>query len=139
MTPYLELVADFREKVRIEARALKATAILRECDRLRDESLPSLGVRLEDPEDGSGKPRLKLVDTEELLQELEQKRRAEAEKAAEKERKRAEAAEAAAAKEAQRRLPPGDMFRAEVDKYSSFDENVSYYLFLFEILGFYIA
>ena len=46
--PYLSTLATFRDAVRKEARALKATNILSECDKLRDDILPELGVRLED-------------------------------------------------------------------------------------------
>ena len=121
--PYLEILSDFREKVRGLARTLKATDILRECDRLRDDVLPNVGVRLED-EEGAGS-RVKLVNKEVLLKEREQKKRLEAEKAVEKERKKAEEMAAAAAKEAQKRIPPTEMFKGETDKYSKFDENVS--------------
>jgi cysteinyl-tRNA synthetase len=43
-------MADFRDDIRNHARQLKATDILRVCDRLRDDILPSVGVRLEDRE-----------------------------------------------------------------------------------------
>ncbi len=46
--PYLSSLATFRDAVRKEARSLKATNILAECDKLRDDVLPELGVRLED-------------------------------------------------------------------------------------------
>lgn len=48
--PHLTTLAEFRHAVRQEARTIKATQILQECDRLRDEVLPALGVRLEDRE-----------------------------------------------------------------------------------------
>lgn len=48
--PYLKILADFRENVRTEARTLKAGSILKECDLLRDDILPNVGVRLEDKE-----------------------------------------------------------------------------------------
>jgi len=48
--PYLSIMADFRDDIRNHARQLKATDILRVCDRLRDDILPSVGVRLEDRE-----------------------------------------------------------------------------------------
>lgn len=120
--PYLTILGDFREKVRGHAITSKATEILRECDRLRDEILPNVGVRLEDDEGSSG-CRVKLVNREELLKELEAKKILEIAKAAEKEKKKAEAAAAAAAKEAQRRVSPIDMFKSETDKYSKFDDN----------------
>ena len=46
--PYLSAMADFRDDVRKAARELKAVEILQKCDRLRDDTLPNLGVRLED-------------------------------------------------------------------------------------------
>ena len=121
--PYLKVLSEFREKVRNQARTLKATDILLECDRLRDDVLPELGVRLEDDAGSCGK--VKLVNREELLREKEAKKQLEAEKAAEKERKKVEAEKAAAAKEALKKIPPMEMFKSETDKYSKWDENVS--------------
>ncbi|XP_023315626.1 cysteine--tRNA ligase, cytoplasmic isoform X2 [Trichogramma pretiosum] len=118
--PYLEILSDFREKVRTHARTLKANDILTECDRLRDDTLPNLGVRLED-DSGSG-AQIKLVDRELLLREREAKKKIENAKAAEKERKKIEAEKAAAIKDAQRKIPPEEMFRNEEDKYSQWDD-----------------
>ena len=118
--PYLSALSEFRTAVREQARTLKASEILALCDQIRDDTLPNLGVRLED-RDGAPSA-LKLVDREVLLKEREAKRAEEARKAAEKERKKAEAAAAAAAKDAQRKVNPVDMFRAETDKYSAWDE-----------------
>uniref|UniRef100_A0A1Q3F0D5 Cysteine--tRNA ligase, cytoplasmic n=1 Tax=Culex tarsalis TaxID=7177 RepID=A0A1Q3F0D5_CULTA len=118
--PYLAALSEFRTAVREQARTLKASAILALCDQIRDDTLPNLGVRLED-RDGAPSA-LKLVDREVLLKEREAKRAEEARRAAEKERKKAEAAAAAAAKDAQRKINPVDMFRAETDKYSAWDE-----------------
>ncbi|XP_015186917.1 PREDICTED: cysteine--tRNA ligase, cytoplasmic [Polistes dominula] len=118
--PYLEILSDFRQKVRDHAKLIKADNILRECDKLRDDILPTIGVRLEDDsEDGC---QVKLVNKGELLKEREAKRKAELEKILEKEIRKSEAAAAAAAKEAQRRIPPMEMFKLEKDKYSQFDE-----------------
>lgn len=121
--PYLNVLAEFREKVRGQARVLKAKDILQECDVLRDEVLPNHGVRLED--DSESNCRIKLVSKEEILREKEMKKQMEANKAAEKEKKSREAAEAAAAKEAQKRIPPLEMFKLESDKYSKFDDKVN--------------
>lgn len=118
--PYLSILAEFRDKVRNQARNLKATEILKECDHIRDEILPNVGVRLEDKEDGTSA--VKLVDKETLLKEREAKKRVEQEKLLEKERKKAELAAAQAAKDAQKKIPPSEMFRSETDKYSKFDE-----------------
>ena len=119
--PYLTILGDFRQTVRSHAKTLKATDILRECDRLRDEILPNVGVRLEDDDGECCK--VKLVNREELMKELEAKKKLEAARVAEKEKKRMEVAAAAAAKDAQRKIPPSEMFKSETDKYSKFDEN----------------
>ncbi|XP_011632687.1 cysteine--tRNA ligase, cytoplasmic [Pogonomyrmex barbatus] len=118
--PHLEILANFRENVRNCAKTLKANDILQECDRLRDDILPNVGVRLEDSNEGVSK--VKLVNREELLKEKEIKKKLEFEKTLEKEKRKAEAAAAAAAKEAQKRISPKDMFRLEKDKYSQFDD-----------------
>lgn len=109
--PVLGALADFREEVRQEARQLKATRVLEMCDKMRDDVLPNLGVRLEDRE--NQRPALKLVPREELLREREEKRLAEEAKKAEKERKKAELAAKEAEKEAKRRIPPTEMFKGE--------------------------
>lgn len=48
--PHLTILSQFRDEVRVLARTLKATDILSACDRLRDDILPGVGVRLEDLE-----------------------------------------------------------------------------------------
>lgn len=55
------------------------TIPLQECDRLRDDVLPELGVRLEDR---LNQTLVKLVDKETLLREREQKKAVEAAKLA---------------------------------------------------------
>uniref|UniRef100_A0A8C2ZA49 Cysteine--tRNA ligase, cytoplasmic n=1 Tax=Cyclopterus lumpus TaxID=8103 RepID=A0A8C2ZA49_CYCLU len=50
--PYLTVLSDFREGVRKIAREQKVTELLQLCDVVRDDTLPELGVRLEDHEDG---------------------------------------------------------------------------------------
>merc|ERR1711915_797939 len=97
----------FRDNVRQSAREIKATEILKECDRLRDDVLPNLGVRLEDKENEATV--IKLVDREQLMKEREEKKAAEEKKRLEKEAKKAEAAAKAAALEAQKKIPPGEL------------------------------
>ncbi|XP_046394235.1 cysteine--tRNA ligase, cytoplasmic [Ischnura elegans] len=118
--PYLTILADFRQNIRQHARNVKATAILEECDKLRDETLPNFGVRLEDHE-GRGAV-VKLVDKETLMREREAKKAAEDEKLAEKERKKAEQALLQAQKDAQRKIPPSEMFLSQKESYSKFDD-----------------
>ena len=118
--PYLSAMADFRDNVRVSAREIKASDILKECDRLRDDVLPNLGVRLEDKE--AAPTVIKLVDRDVLMKEREEKKAVEEKKRLEKEAKKKEAADKAAALEAQKRVPPTEMFKSETDKYSQFDD-----------------
>uniref|UniRef100_A0A8C3FZ86 Cysteine--tRNA ligase, cytoplasmic n=1 Tax=Cyclopterus lumpus TaxID=8103 RepID=A0A8C3FZ86_CYCLU len=98
--PYLTVLSDFREGVRKIAREQKVTELLQLCDVVRDDTLPELGVRLEDHE---GLPTVvKMVDKETLLKEKEEKKQM--------------------AKLAKMKLPAGEMFRSDTDKYSKFDE-----------------
>ena len=96
---------------------MKASSILEECDTLRDDILPNIGVRLEDSNEEVCK--IKLVNKEELLKEKIHKKQMELERTLEKEKRKAEAA----AKEALRKIPPSEMFKLEKDKYSQFDSN----------------
>ena len=50
--PYLTALGRFRERVRQQAREHKVPSVLEECDRVRDEDLTELGVRLEDRAEG---------------------------------------------------------------------------------------
>lgn len=114
--PYLTVLAEFRHIIRQEARSLKASNILQACDKLRDNILPELGVRLED-QDGRCAT-IKIVDCEVLLKEKEEKERAERKKTEEKMKKLTEPSE----KEARKKIHPNEMFKHEKDKYSKFDE-----------------
>merc|ERR1719419_1567639 len=114
--PYLEVLAAFRDSVRKEARGLKAVDILKECDKIRDDVLPELGVRLEDKE--TEPTVIKLVDKAELAREKEMKAKQEEAKRLEKAKKKADAD----AKAAKNKIPPWEMFKAETDKFSKFDD-----------------
>lgn len=125
--PFLDVLSEFREKVRSTARTIEnpaiKSAILKECDLIRDEKLPVLGVRLEDHE-GSATV-IKYVGKEVMMRERELKEKLEKEREAEKLRKKEELARAQQEKDAQRRIPPWELFRngPDKDKYSQFDEN----------------
>jgi len=103
LMPYLEALADFRKAVREMAIEQKNNNILKECDRLRDEVTPKLGVRFEDSGDHTT---VKLVDPAVLLREQEQKRELIEAKKAAKERSRLEQEEKKKKKEAKRKVPP---------------------------------
>ncbi|KAL1227528.1 cytoplasmic,Cysteine--tRNA ligase [Trichinella spiralis] len=119
LMPCLNALADFREVVRSEAKIHGVQALLKECDRIRDEILPNMGVLLEDRK---GHTVVKLVDPETLAREREQKVRLEKERLAEKEKKEAQSAAKKAEKERLQRMPASELFRQQVDKYSEFDE-----------------
>ncbi|XP_016661759.1 cysteine--tRNA ligase, cytoplasmic [Acyrthosiphon pisum] len=121
VTPYLNILSDFRDSVRAIARSIGSKDILILCDKLRDETLPDNGVRLEDAD---GKPTaIKFVGREAILREKKAKAKAEADKLAEKEKKKKEQDQARAKKEELKKIHPKDLFKLETDKYSEFDEN----------------
>lgn len=123
VTPYLNILSDFRDSVRSIARSINSKDILVICDKLRDETLPDNGVRLEDID---GKPTaIKFVGREAILRERNAKAKAEADKLAEKERKKKEQEQARIKKEELKKVHPKDLFKLEIDKYSEFDENVN--------------
>nr|XP_023999340.1 cysteine--tRNA ligase, cytoplasmic-like [Salvelinus alpinus] len=118
--PYLNVLSDFRESVRKIAREQNVTEVLQLCDVVRNDTLPELGVRLEDHE---GLPTVvKLVDKETLLRERNEKKKMEDEKKNKKEEAAKKKQEQELAKLAKMKISPCDMFRSETDKYSSFDE-----------------
>ncbi|XP_061563677.1 cysteine--tRNA ligase, cytoplasmic-like [Cololabis saira] len=118
--PYLTVLSDFRENVRRIAREQKVKELLQLCDEVRDDTLPELGVRLEDHE---GLPTVvKLVDKETLLREKEEKMKMEEEKRMKKEEAARRKQEQENAKVSKMKIPPSEMFRSETDKYSSFDD-----------------
>lgn len=65
-----------------------------------------------------------MVDKETLFREKQMKKKMEQDKLAEKEKKKAELAASQALKDAQKKIPPSEMFKSEIDKYSQFDDKV---------------
>jgi len=113
--PYLNVLADFRDQVRQECINAKASgdnpsiSVLKICDKLRDDVLPSLGVRLEDKE--GEKTVIKLVDAEELAREKRLKSEAAEGLRIEKEKKRMEAEERKKNLEDKKKIKPEEMFK----------------------------
>jgi len=124
--PLLDVLTAFREKVRAAARSGDSAEVLSACDALRDVDLVELGVRLEDA--GAGGARWKLDDPEALKRELEQREQERLRREAEKARAKEEKARKDAEKAAKARMPPQDLFKADVDeqgnpKWGSFDDD----------------
>lgn len=116
VAPWLDAFASFRDEIRSIARGGgDASRILSACDRLRDETLVDLGIRLEDKANGSV---WKLDDPAALRLEVEEKRRT----AREAERLKAARKVAAKAKEIAKweRLSASPR-TALSDRYSAFD------------------
>lgn len=125
--PLLDVLTEYRDMVRALARKEKTEGskeILSLSDKIRDEMLPPLGVRLEDR--GSGQPSLwKLEDASALVMEIQRKKEAERKKREQVEKQKAAKAEKLRADLEKGRLPPELLFKKGeeyVNKYSSFDE-----------------
>jgi len=118
LTPFLDTITNFREDVRAFARQKEIGKVLGACDKLRDESLPLLGVQLEDRPEG---PIWKLGNKEQMLKELELKKAAEKEKAALKQKQKEEQEEKDRQLLEKSKIPPTELFRSQ-SKFSAFDE-----------------
>lgn len=114
--PYLQAFAQFRDTVRQVAIEQKIKPVLIQCDEVRNRVLPDLGVRLEDQDNAPAV--IKFMDPETIRKERE----FEEQRKQEKEKKKKDQEAVKAAKEALDRVPPGELFKKETDKYSKFDE-----------------
>eukprot|EP00622_Pseudochattonella_farcimen_P001130 FR735748.1.p1 GENE.FR735748.1~~FR735748.1.p1 ORF type:complete len:166 (+),score=31.98 FR735748.1:1-498(+) len=85
--------------------------ILGACDRVRDDVLPALGVRLEDVNSDPPSSRWELDDAKLLLREIEERRAAEAAKKAAKQAKEAEKARKKLADAESAAIPPLEFFK----------------------------
>jgi len=119
LTPFLNTISNFRVDVRNFARKQEHSKILEACDKLRDEILPLLGVRLEDLPDGSI---WKLGNKEEMIKEIQQKKEAELAKAAAKQKEKELRLEKERQLLEKSKVPPTELFTAQLDKFSQFDE-----------------
>ena len=124
LTPLLDALINFRSSVRDKARANDLSGVLNECDAFRDDSLPPLGIRLEDK--AGGKSVWTLANPAELLKEREQQELEKLRKAAEKKK----AAEEKAKKDALNKLSPDEFMKqlsledgSSTMKYSKFDDS----------------
>mmetsp|Transcript_16773 Transcript_16773/g.29386 ORF Transcript_16773/g.29386 Transcript_16773/m.29386 type:complete len:772 (+) Transcript_16773:380-2695(+) len=131
----LDILGEFRQTIRSHALDVQKNkaidfpekkevlgVVLKECDNVRDEVLPALGVRFEDKPDGSFV--WKQEDAATLLREIQRKKDAERTKAEEKEKKRLEEEEKKLAEMEKAKILPEMMFKQGqyASMYSSWDD-----------------
>lgn len=116
LTPFINVITEFRGEIKdtciIDKEVKKVLTI---CDKLRDDVLPNLGVRIEDK--GKGEKSIwKFFDKEEYLKEKEKEKELKENK---KKQKEAEAKE----RELKLSLTAKEYYAMQTDKYSEFDSN----------------
>jgi len=114
LAPVLDALASFRKQVREAAIAKDTSKLMSYCDQLRNETLPPLGIRLND----DGKSAWDLIGADILQKEVEMKKELENSKKQAKEAQQKKQQE----KLEKGRVPPEQLFRDQTDKYSKFDE-----------------
>lgn len=120
---YVETLAQFRADVkRISKGPDSSSQILAICDQLRDQTLPNLGVRLEDKEVDGVPYVVKFVDAETIAKERALAEKRLHEKRLKEETLKLEKLKLQQQREEKARMPPSDMFRSQTDKYSKFDD-----------------
>ena len=119
IAPVLNVLSDYRDKVRTAAREKNFQEIFKATDEIRDSSLPKLGIILEDLAGGGS--RWKMGCAQEIAIEMERKAREEV-KVMEKEAERKRVLDQKKLeKETQAKIKAEEMFRGN-DKYSQWDE-----------------
>ena len=114
LTPFINAITDFRGEVKDTCIADKdVKKVLSICDKLRDDVLPNLGVRIED-KGNKEKSVWKFFDKEEYLKEKEKEKELKENK---KKQKEAEAKE----REHKLSLTAKEYYATLTDKYSEFD------------------
>ena len=116
LTPFMNVITDFRDEIKeiciLEKDPKKVLSL---CDKLRDDILPNLGIKIEDK--GKGEKSIwKFFDKEEYLKEKEKDKELKENKRKQKEFE---------AKENELRLSKSakEYFASQIDKYSEFDQN----------------
>eukprot|EP00051_Salpingoeca_urceolata_P028443 m.486900 g.486900 ORF g.486900 m.486900 type:complete len:825 (-) comp24665_c0_seq1:170-2644(-) len=124
--PYLDSLVDFRTEVRTAVRVKggsdpRVQAVLSACDRVRDETLPTVGVQLDDLPDGS--TRWKLADPERLKAEMEQKKQQEEAKRRKKIENKLKDLRLALENASKYAAPPAEFFSDPEKKYADFGDD----------------
>lgn len=112
--PYVKCLSDFRDKVRESAKNKDFKSIFEESDRLRDEVLPYLGVRMKDRPNENAV--FSIEDKDELIKEVEmdKKKKVEAEEAKRKEKE---------LKERMLNTPAKEWYASLVEVYGKYDND----------------
>lgn len=123
---YVEALALFRSQVRNICKAGDAKEgfkkILSLCDNLRDQILPTIGVRLEDREADGTPYVVKLIDPETLAKERALADKLEQEKLIKEETAMLQKLNIHQQREEKAKIPPREMFKSQTDEYSQFDD-----------------
>jgi cysteinyl-tRNA synthetase len=122
VAPFVDAFVEFREKVRSAAKAKADSSVfLKECDDVRDETLATLGIRVEDSNESSI---WKMDDPAVIKKEVEEKRQKAAEAAAKKKQGTIDKLTLDIAKAEQARIPIAEMFKvgANEGKWGSYDD-----------------
>lgn len=123
---YIDVLGQFRAEIRRISKSGDAQQsvkqILSLCDDIRDQTLPNLGVRLEDKEVDGASYVVKLVDPETLARERALNEKRELDKKLKEETKKMEMLKLQQQREEKAKVPPSEMFKSQLDKYSKFDE-----------------
>lgn len=122
---YLKATNDFTTSIsNLVASDASPAALLKECDRFRDEKMLELGVTIDDTEFGIAT--IRFADASRLIAERDTKRAAESalaeRKAAEKQKRKEEEERRAREKLERGKIPPSEMFRTK--EYSQWDDEV---------------
>ena len=116
LTPFINVITEFRGEIKDTCIINKdVKKVLTICDKLRDDVLPILGVRIEDKGKGE-KSVWKFFDKEEYLKEKEKEKELKENK---KKQKESEAKE----RELKLSLTAKEYYAMQTDKYSEFDSN----------------
>lgn len=122
LTPAIDVFTRFRDEVRSKAKEVQQVgAFLPLCDAIRDEWLIPAGIRLED-KPGGGPTTWKLDEPDLLRKEAEERKAALISDRLKKIANQIETKRKLVNKWDQFVATPSDLFRAEADKYSAFDE-----------------
>ena len=119
LAPYLDILTAFRQEVRLAAMSGDTKAVLAIADKLRDDVLPVVGVRMEDKSSGKDVSTVWKLDNPEVMR---MERMQKDNDKAEKERQKEAMLKVAQEREQRASIPPAQMFLSQTDLYSAFDE-----------------